>query len=376
MIKICIYSIILISYVGLSGCTFIRRIELSNSVDALNSECLSQDKKECFTGSMLFGGGLVADDHNLYIVRKCRVIKFDLFQAAASNVAGQIDCSDSSQKVINGVGETAQFSHIQGIVKLKNFLYVSDSQNNQIRKIDIDTWQVSTVAGGITEGCKNGVGSDASFKSPTGMVSDGESIYISDTGNGSIRKLDLSTAEVSTVAGNCKIGNKDGIASEALFSGPRSLALINSKLYVSDIRSHRIRMVDLTTKRVSTIAGGYSGLFDHFSDGTGATARFYQPMGLTTEGKSLFVTDTLNRRIRKIDLKKGTVSTVFGNGKMIWKNGHGTEASFYHPSATAYHKSNLYVLDCGIYSFSTKCFLRKINLITSQVTTLAGVNSI
>lgn len=188
---------------------------------------------------------------------------------------------------------------------------------------------VSTYSG-ANAGLSDGPVADARFYSPSGLALDEHDparplLYVADTYNHRIRRIDLAApggARVETIAGAGGLshsggGQRDGIGAVASFSFPRDLALDGQgRLYVADTNNHRIRMVDLRDPAypVSTVAGSLRGL----ADGPGGNARFRSPWGIAHDGAGgLVVADTYNNRIRRIDLRDPDhdVTTLSGGDK-------------------------------------------------------------
>lgn len=251
---------------------------------------------------------------------------------------------------VDGVGTEASFNYPTGIA-IDDFgnLYVADTSNNCIRKIVISTGEVSTVAGSGSVAYADGVGATASFSSPQGItVDDSGNLFIADSGNHRIRKIVISSGLVSTIAGTGSGGYADGVGTAASFYYPYGITVDRiGNLYLADTYDFRIRKVVISTGEVSTIAG--SGVAD-FIDGVGTAASFNGPYGITADGSgNLFVADTKNQRIRKIVISTGMVSTIAGSGLVGWADGAVTTASFYYPEGIAVDSSgSLYVVDtCG-----------------------------
>lgn len=188
-------------------------------------------------------------------------------------------------------------------------VYVSDAgESNRIRKISPEGI-VTTLAGG-SEGFADGAGPQASFNTPSAIAIDADgNLYVADTGNNRIRKINPEGV-VTTVAGDGTAGHADGPAAQARFNGPIGVAVdANGNLYVADTYNDRIRKVS-TDGQVATVAGaGQPG----YADGSAATAMFDTPCGVVvTHDGSLIVADTGNRRLRKITVD-GNVSTVQAN---------------------------------------------------------------
>src|SRR3990172_1689598 len=157
----------------------------------------------------------------------------------------------------DGTGSVARFNSPRGIAVYGDTLYIADQNNHSIRKIDIPTKTVTTIAGysGVP-GLDDGVGSAARFNAPEGIATDGAFLYISDTKNNAIRKIDINTGSVVTLAGKRgQGGSQDGPRSDSLFSGPAALTLLGEFLYVTDTDNHTIRRVHKDTGDTVTFAG-------------------------------------------------------------------------------------------------------------------------
>jgi hypothetical protein len=159
---------------------------------------------------------------------------------------------------------------------------------------------VTTRAGnpGVT-GHADGTGSAATFQTPAGIATDGTSIFVADAGNCIVRQVDIASWAVTTLAGapgSC--GFADG--NSAQFNVPQDVEVVGGYVYVADTDNHAIRRIEISTGITSTVAGtaGASGL----TDDTGAAARFTEPRGLTTDGTLLYVADFGNHAVRQIDL--------------------------------------------------------------------------
>jgi sugar lactone lactonase YvrE len=200
---------------------------------------------------------------------------------------------------VDGTGETAQFRYPRGIaVDAADNLYVADYGNHVIRKIDSNR-VVSTLAGDGMAGNTDGTGAAARFNYPEGLaLDDSGNLFVADRLNHLIRKVELATRKVTTLAGGAS-GFTDGSGDAARFHQPVSLAFDGAgSLYVSDWGNTSIRRVTLTGA-VTTVAGG--GALG-FVDGSLAQARFYYPTGVAIDAQGrLIIADTDNQRIRMID---------------------------------------------------------------------------
>jgi sugar lactone lactonase YvrE len=227
---------------------------------------------------------ITTDGKNLYVADGGNTIrKVVITTGVVTTIAGTAGTTGST----DSTGTAARFGFITGITTDGTNLYVSESGNNTIRKVVISSGAVSTIAGTPgTSGSANGIGAAARFYNPTAITTDGRNLYITTTQSGyqSIRKMDISTSAVTTLANSTSFYNPSGITTDGTY------------LYVTDVAASTIQKIDIITGVVTTIAGGTWGAID----GIGTAAMFYQPIGITTDGKSLFVADSSNRTIRKI----------------------------------------------------------------------------
>ena len=152
-------------------------------------------------------------------------------------------------------------------------------------------------------------------------------------------ELSLSTA-VTTLAGTGDNGSANGTGTSASFYGPFGITTDGTNLYVGDLSNHLIRQIVISTGVVTTVAGtGDNGS----ANGTGTAASFYEPQGITTDGTNLYVADRNNHLIRKIVISTGAVTTLAGTGSSGSADGTGTSASFNIPHGITTDGTNLYV---------------------------------
>lgn len=270
-----------------------------------------------------------------------------------------------------GAPPVAEFDGPAGVVTDGTVAYVADSNNNAIRAVDLATGDVTTVAGpGF--GSADGPAALARFDDPRGLaLAAGGILYIADTDNDEIRKLDLNSQTVTTVAGSTQPGFADGSLAAARFNNPMGLALSpdGTTLYVADTHNNAIRAINLTAGTVTTIAGGTAGE----QDGVGTAAQFDFPVGLalSADGKLLYISDYDNHTIRQLTLATGAVTTIAGSpGVCGHQDGFGTAALLCSPALLATDGRTLFWGD------STAGLVRAMDLATSQVYTMAGAPGI
>lgn len=225
---------------------------------------------------------------------------------------------------VDGDTLTASFNQPSDIDRdFQGNLIVVD-MNNIIRKIST-TGAVTTVAGTGVAGYLDGPGATAKFSGAlNACVDQSGNIYVSDFANQRIRKIDVNGV-VTTIAGNGIAGYKDTTALESEFNYPRGICIDQlGNLYVADSWNHRIRKID-TNGNVTTFAGGGNSMGvqspGDYVDGQDTSARFWTPCGLEIDNSgNLFLADAYNHRIRMIT-PLGVVSTVAGSGLSGSSNG-------------------------------------------------------
>lgn len=296
------------------------------------------------------------------------------------SVQGTVPAPLSTVTTIAGTagsaGQTATtFYQPNGITTDGTNLYVADYRNNMIRKIVIADSTVSRLAGNGSgyAGYADGAGDTASFYLPSGITTDGTSLYVTDSGYHTIRKVDIATGNVVTLAGLAgNPGSTDGTGNAARFNTPSGITTDGTNLYVADLNNQTIRKIVISSGVVTTLAGvpGVAGLVDSFGQaGTGNSALFNNPAHLATDGTALYVTDSKNGIIRKILIDSGHVTTLAGiAGVLGAADGSGIGARFYQPAGITSDGTNLYVTDIHLNT------VRKIEITSGKVTTLSGVS--
>ncbi len=209
----------------------------------------------------------------------------------------------------------------------------------------------------------------ARFKDLGLIENDGANLYLMDNKSGVISRLNIERDEVLTLVGSnnlpkgleTNIGFKDGEGSSALFNAPKDMVVLGEYLYIADSGNHCIRKVNLATGYVSTFAG----LPEIAGSDDGIIATFNNPSGITTDGFDLYVADTGNNAIRKISLNNGEVTTIAGAVDAAgYKDGVGAATRFKKPNAIAYDANYLFVYDSGNNA------IRQIDISSTQVTTI------
>jgi len=247
--------------------------------------------------------------------------------AVSTLVSGGIGFAD-------GVGSNARFYSPIGLTYNQGNLFIADANNCIIRQVVISSRTVTTLAGSYC-GYADGTGKYASFDNPNDVVTRNGDMFVADVDNNRIRRITMSTMLVTTFAGGGYNYYNDGIGTQVTFRSPNALSLDASggKLFISDSGSNLIRIADTRTAVVTTLAGGAapSGPID----GVGRAAYFNVPVDVATDSSdNLFVVE-LCGRVRVIDLATATVYTVAGGVRTGLVDGLGSAAVFREPRGIA-----------------------------------------
>eukprot|EP00960_Hanusia_phi_P001920 55426-Hanusia_phi.AAC.1 len=277
----------------------------------------------------------------------------------------------------------------------ETFALVADGGNNAIRKIDIETGFVSTIAGQKTAGFANGIGTAAQFNMPIDvtLTKDELSAYVVDNGNNCIRKINLLTMEVTTFAGTCSTTSVSSTGTNVLdttFFDPRGAALSDTDQWLVVVDDNNMRRIEIATGLVYSVVSvpganmvpagldligdiAYVACKSHHSikevnwrdssllpctdlvgngtdglvDGYGAAAHFYEPTGVAIDstGQHILVADSLDNSIRWVDINSTKVSTIAGIAEFGYLDANNSnDARFYTPWGVALTKDGRYAL--------------------------------
>ncbi|HYG82458.1 MAG TPA: IPT/TIG domain-containing protein, partial [Pyrinomonadaceae bacterium] len=299
-------------------------------------------------------GVAVGADETIYVAdtgnQRIRVVRNQPDPSGAPVWVVSTLAGDGQAGYVDGPGSSARFTNPQGIaVDSGGVVYVADTANNRIRRIAPDG-TVTTLAGDGTAGFQDGTGTGARFNAPQGVAADNQgNVYVADTGNASVRVIN-SSGEVRTLAGDGTVGSND--SPSARFDGLMGVATDGASVYVylSDTGNHRIRRLD-PSGAVITIAGAERG----FADGSASQARFAEPSGIAADGAGkLVVADAVNSLVRLVDPALAAnnspqaVWTLAGTGDRGLTNGAGDVARFLTPRGVAVSPSSaIIVADTG-----------------------------
>lgn len=313
-------------------------------------------------------GDVYISDFNNHKIRKVNAITGIISTVAGTGVAG-----------FSGEDSLAVFAQLNKPVDIKldtnGNLYIVDQGNNRIRKLNLNSGIITTVCGNNSKafGGDNILATSSQFNQPTGICSDKfGNIYIADFNNHRIRKVDKNSGIITTVAGNGTNGYKgdSGLAINSQLSLPNSVSIDTAlNLFITDAGNNCIRKVNLISGIITTFAGngtaGFSG-----DGGNASLAQLNYPCGVfVNKNNDIYLADTRNNRIRKIDGISYTITTIAGNGNNGF-SGDGNNALV----AETNRPINVIADSLGNFYFSdfNNSRVRMVKKSTNIISTIAG----
>ena len=297
---------------------------------------LEKDKTPLIT-PLVFPGKVLAADSKLFIADSGH------HRIVVSSLDGEVlHLIGSGSGLKDGSFEETEFFSPQGMAfdQIENILYVADTENHAVRKVDFKHQKVSTIAG-INE----------HLNSPWDLVKLGNKLFIAMAGCHQIWELDLETNFVKVYAGRGAESCFDGELSESAFAQPSGIATNGKELYIADSEVSSIRSIDLEKQLVKTICG--SGDLNAFGDvdGQGFDVRLQHCLGIEYFDGFLYIADTYNHKIKLVNPVTGDCNSFL-------------EAGFSEPSGISLFDGVLYIADTNNHA------IRKVNLDTLVVETM------
>jgi DNA-binding beta-propeller fold protein YncE len=274
----------------------------------------------------------------------------------------------------NGAFERATFRTPQGLALSADgaTLFVADTGNHLIRAIDLQGRTVRTVAGtgqqarGPSDG---GAAASTSISSPWDLAIHGPLLFIAMAGAHQIWMLDTMRGLIWPYAGSGREARVDGSMDDAAFAQPSGLSIAGETMIVADSESNIIRAIELPpVNRVTTLVGG--DLFDFGDkDGVGDDVRLQHPLGVAHHDNAIYIADTYNHRIKRLDPRTRRVTSFAGTGRPGHQDGPAAKAQFYEPAGLTVAGDRLFVADTNNHA------IRTIDLRTNEVATLELIES-
>jgi streptogramin lyase len=303
-----------------------------------------------------------------------RIRRVDLKEGFLTSAAGTIWSGYNGDNIL---ATWARLNYPFGVhLDASGNLFIADTYNHRIRKVNAKTGIITTVAGTGSKGFTGdgGPATSARLRYPFSVYVDSAgNIYIADTYNYRIRKVDGQTQIITTVAGNgsAKFRGDGGLAIDASIMKSYDVAVDKEgNIYIADSHSHCIRKVDATTGIIDTVVGqganpGFSG-----DGGLATDALLNTPTGVHVDvSGNIYVSDTKNDVIRKVDGTTQIINTVAGNGIAGFSGDGGlaTQAQLDYPEGVWVDSSgNIFIVD------TDNCRIRRVDGTTQIITTIAG----
>lgn len=267
----------------------------------------------------------------------------------------------------DGTFDTASFRQPQGMALVGDVLYVADTGNHLLRRLLLSGQMVETIGGtGKKARVFNvpGRGRRVDLKSPWDVFQQGNDLFIAMAGMHQIWHMDLQTLELEPFSGSSREGLIDDIHTDAALGQPSGLTGDGKYLFVADSEVNAVRAAEFAVDgKLTTLAGG--GLFTFGDvDGAGRAARLQHPLGVAYSDGALYIADTYNHKVKRLNLNNRRVETVAGTGEAGQRDGAAAEALFFEPGGLSVGAGKLYIADTNNHA------VRVLDLMTHQVATL------
>jgi cysteine-rich repeat protein len=278
----------------------------------------------------------------------------------APGVAGQVD----------GTGQNARIGGPGALAVDNTYLWLADGANRTVRRIQISNAQVVTIAGDAVGGAPGDVdspnGLTARFAGVEAITTDSNFLWVADSGNHKLKRITLTAPyAVTTVAGSGAQAVTDGIGNAAAFDDLRGVTWYAGMVYMLDANGAVLRRFDPQTQEVLTIAGqvGNPGV----ADGFGLNAQFISPRYMVSDNSgTLYISDTNGYHIRYYNIAQDYVGTFAGTGVQGYTDGIGTMAAVHRPRGMASDGTSIYWAEFNQHT------IRQGILASGSVTTLLG----
>jgi DNA-binding beta-propeller fold protein YncE len=317
-------------------------------------------------GVLSFPGKVLADSasNRLFIAdsNHNRIVVASLADGSVLDVIGS-----GAAGLLDGAFDAAAFLKPQGLALDGDALYVADTENHAIRRVDLKARKVETVAGTGEQARQfnvGGAGTSVALNSPWDLVMAGGALYVAMAGSHQIWRLDPKSGQIEPYAGTAAEARVDGPLLRSALAQPSGITTDGKRLYVADSEVSSVRSVDLDPNgRVGTIVGDDLFVFGD-KDGVGDAVRLQHPLGVVWQDGALFVADTYNSKIKRVDPAGQESRTFAGTGKHGYKDGEWKDAQFDEPGGVSAANGKVYVADTNNHA------VRVIDVATRRVGTL------
>jgi hypothetical protein len=269
--------------------------------------------------------------------------------------------------LVDGAFGSATLNHPQGLALWENRLFVADAENHALRRVDLDSQRVTTIAGNGNQGNRRegrGPGPDMELNSPWDLAYHDQTLYIAMAGSHQLWSMNLGDGQVGPYAGSGQESITDGALATATLAQPSGITTDGDRLYFADSETSAIRSAELNPNgRVQTIVGLDLFVFGDV-DGSEHLVRLQHPSGITIHDGIIYIADTYNHKIKQVLPMTRSVLTLFGAGTAGRQDGVGQLAMFSEPSGVSFTNGLLYIADTNNH------LVRVADLENKQVSTL------
>jgi len=291
--------------------------------------------------ALRYPGKVVAHAGALFIADSShhRVLEVDPASGAIRRAFGS-----GEPGLADGADDAVQFRNPQGMAVIGGALFVADTDNHALRRVDLKSGAVSTVAGNGAQARpfpEAGPGLATALNSPWDLVADGQLLHVAMAGSHQLWTFDTASGKLAELAGSGRENIVDGPAADAQLAQPSGLALVGRRLYFADSEVSAIRYLDLDAAEVGTLVG--TGLFDFGDrDGASTSALLQHPLGVAAWKDSLLVADTYNNKVKRLPADGSRSESLLGTGAEGLSE---DELTFWEPGGLAVDGDTLYVAD-------------------------------
>jgi sugar lactone lactonase YvrE len=362
----------------------VRKIDANGVITAVagsGEDAFAGDGGPATAAKISAAGGVALDSNgNIYIADSgnARIRRVDAVTKNIETVVGSDRPND--QLGDGGPGTDATLFFPRDVaVDAAGKVYIADAYHNRIRRWDPATKIVTTVAGDGTYGGGDGnVATSAGLAATMALAFDhAGNLFVEDGSNSSIRRIDAKTQIITTIAGGGTFVGDGLIATSAVLSAPRGIALDRAgNLYISDSGHTLVRKVDAATHVISTFAGSLNTYYGDFQDGDGATTTGIGGVNdvAINDAGDVFIANPHGSTILRVDTA-GKIFHVAGGGNPddgIGDGGPATSASFSPRGIGLDAAGNIYIADTDPYSAIPHHRIRRVDAQTRTITTIAG----
>jgi thiol-disulfide isomerase/thioredoxin len=339
------------------------------TINPQNVSLLLEKQRQPLATPLAFPGKVLADGEG----ERLFIADSGHHRIVISTLAGEVQYAIGTGQpgLTDGSFSEAQFFGPQGMAldATHQLLYVADTENHCLRQVDLNSQQVTTIAGTGKQSHQirphGGKALETALNSPWDVEKVGNRLMIAMAGPHQIWEMQLETGMLRTYAGTGAEACLDGSLDEAAFAQPSGLTTDGRELYVADSEVSSIRAVGLVNNLPVRTVCGSGDLFGFGDvDGEGDRVRLQHCLGVEYTQNYLWIADTYNHKIKRVDPRTGSCLTMLGDGTVGHQDGRGTKTRFSEPSGLSAIAAHLYIADTNNHA------IRRVALDTLEVTTL------